>query len=172
MGRMNQERERSPHYTTILDPVEGTNPVTGRSPHFGARPWRCDDRVMDWLGSLTMFRWEDTKIAWRNFMSCAKADYEDQPTVPYQVLTRNEVMFYVDRLENGMIRRHMFEQYPFSTRDIARVAMQDGTKMRVWRHQRELELEAKQGRVEELISLNVTGVKPKHDWERSGGEDE
>ena len=150
--------ERMPHYSRVIDPIETLNPVTGRSIYYGARPWRCDDRVHDWLQSLVAMRFKKGKIAWRNLMDCAYSEFGEQPTCPYETLQRQSVMYYVDRQDHGMVRDYMFEKYPFSTRDFVRVMTDDGTKMRVWRHQRELELEAKQGRVDEVIA---GGVLPK-----------
>lgn len=150
--------ERMPHYSRVVDPIETLNPVTGRSIYYGARPWRCDDRVHDWLQSLVAMRFKKGKIAWRTLMECAYSEFGEQPTCPYETLQRQSVMYYVDRQDHGMVRDYMFEKYPFSTRDFVRVMTDDGTKMRVWRHQRELELEAKQGRVDEVIA---GGVLPK-----------
>lgn len=144
--------EKTPHYSRVIDPIESINPVTGRSIYYGARPWRCDDRFQDWLQSLWGMRWGKTKIAWRTMRECASSEFGQQPTVPYETLGRQSVMYYVDRQDHGMIRDFMFEKYPFSSRDFVRVMTDDGTKMRVWRHQRELELEAKQGRVDELVA--------------------
>jgi hypothetical protein len=150
------ERGSSPHYSRVTDPVETINPLTGRSIYLGIRPWRCDDRFNDWLSTIISGAgWSKTKIAWRTLRKCGTSEFGEQPTVDYEVLTRREVMFYVDRHEGGMIRDYMFEKYPFSTRDLGRVNMEDSVKMRVWRHQRELELEAKSGRVEEVIADSV-----------------
>jgi hypothetical protein len=151
--------DRMPHYSRVVDPIETLNPVTGRSIYYGARPWRCDDRVHDWLQSLVALRWKKSKIAWRNLMDCSYSNFGEQPTCPYETLQRQTVMYYVDRQDHGMIRDYMFEKYPFSTRDFVRVMTDDGTKMRVWRHQRELELEAKQGRVDEIIAGGVLPAK-------------
>lgn len=151
--------DRMPHYSRVVDPIETLNPVTGRSIYYGARPWRCDDRVHDWLQSLVALRWKKSKIAWRNLMDCAYSEFGGQPTCPYETLQRQTVMYYVDRQDHGMVRDYMFEKYPFSTRDFVRVMTDDGTKMRVWRHQRELELEAKQGRVDEIIAVGVLPPK-------------
>lgn len=147
--------DRMPHYSRVIDPIETLNPVTGRSIYYGARPWRCDDRVHDWLQSLSAMRIRKAGIAWKTFMQCAYSGFGEQPTGPYETLQRQSVMYYVDRQDHGMIRDYMFEKYPFSTRDFVRVMTDDGTKMRVWRHQRELELEAKQGRVDEIIAIGV-----------------
>jgi hypothetical protein len=144
--------ERFPHYSRVTDPVESVNPVTGRSLYYGARPWRCDDRFQDWLQSAWALRWEKSRRAWRTLRECAGSEFGQQPTVPYETLGRQSVMYYVDRQDHGMIRDYMFEKYPFSSRDFVRVMTDDGTKMRVWRHQRELELEAKQGRVDEIVA--------------------
>ena len=103
--------------------------------------------------------WTKTKIAYRTMMECAYSNFGEQPTVAYETLQRQSVMYYVDRQDHGMMRDHMFEKYPFSSRDAVRIMNDDGTKMRVWRHQRELELEAKQGRVDELVSTNVLPPK-------------
>lgn len=147
--------DRMPHYSRVIDPIETLNPVTGRSIYYGARPWRCDDRVHDWLQSLSAMRIRKAGVAWKTFLQCAYSNFGEQPTVPYETLQRQSVMYYVDRQDHGMIRDYMFEKYPFSTRDFVRVMTDDGTKMRVWRHQRELELEAKQGRVDEIIAGGV-----------------
>lgn len=160
--------DRMPHYSRVIDPLETLNPVTGRSIYYGARPWRCDDRVHDWLQSLTAMRWRKAKIAWRTFMDCAYSEFGEQPTCPYETLQRQSVMYYVDRQDHGMVRDYMFEKYPFSTRDFVRVMTDDGTKMRVWRHQRELELEAKQGRVDEIIAGGVLPSRKKDVTARGG----
>ncbi len=151
--------ERLPHYSRVVDPIESINPVTGRSIYYGSRPWRCDDRLHDWLQSIAGFRWGKARIAWRTLMECAYSEFGQQPTTPYETLARQTVMYYVDRQDHGMVRDFMFERYPFSTRDFVRVMVDDGTKMRVWRHQRELELEAKQGRVDEIITSAVLPAK-------------
>lgn len=144
---------RTPHYSLVTDPVETVNPVTGRSLYYGARPWRCDDRLQDFTTTLFKLRsFSNIRETLSVFVKCARSDFGEQPTVPYVALQRQEVMFYLDRHDNGMIRDYCFERYPYNTRDVGRVQTEGGTRMRVWRHQRELELEAKRGRVEELLS--------------------
>lgn len=153
--------EKMPHYSRVVDPIETINPVTGRSVYYGARPWRCDDRFQDLLQSAWGFRGTSARIAWQNLWDCAYSEFGQQPTAPYETLGRQSVMYYVDRQDHGMIRDYMFERYPFSSRDFVRVMTDDGTKMRVWRHQRELELEAKQGRVDELVAQRAMPVSTK-----------
>jgi hypothetical protein len=148
-----------PHFTKVTDLVEHINPVSGRSIHYGIRPWRCDDRFQDVLMSGFQRDFAHLGAAFKLFFTCARSDYVFEPTDNYLALTRREVMFYVDRYEAGMIRDKFFEPYPYSVREIMRVGQEDGTKMRVWRHQRELEMEAKRGKLDDLISDSVFGSR-------------
>lgn len=146
----------TPHFTRVTDLVENINPVTGRSVHYGLRPWRCDDRFQDFL--LTVIRFEGlgaTGRTWSTFRQCYRSEFGQEPRDDYQSLSRREIMFYVDRYEAGMMRDSLWERYPYNVREVARVATEDGTKMRVWRHQRELEMEAKEGRLDDMIQQNV-----------------
>uniref|UniRef100_A0A7S1MRQ5 Uncharacterized protein n=1 Tax=Neobodo designis TaxID=312471 RepID=A0A7S1MRQ5_NEODS len=142
-----------PHYSKVIDPVETINPVTGKSIYYSARPWRCDDRFQDWFATFIKHRrWDKVSETWAVLRQCAKADYGEQPTVPYVSLERREIMYYVDRAEHDMIRDRFWQRYPWSQREPIRTMLEDGSRMRVWRHQREIELEAKEGRVEDLIA--------------------
>lgn len=148
--------ERTPHYSRVEDLVENINPVTGRSIFYGLRPWRCDDRLQDFM--LTFLRLDGFRNlmgTWKVLWRCGRSEDGNEPTTDYNQLSRREVMFYVDRLRVGMIRGGYFERYPYAARDVGRVIMEDGTKMRVWRHQRELEMEIKAGRIDELLATNV-----------------
>ena len=142
-----------PHYSKVIDPVETINPITGRSLFYAARPWRCDDRFQDWFATFIKHRRMDkVRETWGVLLQCARADYGKQPTVPYVSLERREIMYYVDRAEHDMIRDRFWQRYPWASREPVRTMLEDGSKMRVWRHQREMELEAKEGRVEDLIA--------------------
>jgi hypothetical protein len=146
-------RGHNPHYSQVIDPVDTINPITGRSIYYGSRPWRCDDRFQDWLATFFKTRdYQTVRNTWKTFMQCTRSEYGAQPTTPYESLERREIMFYVDRAEHDMIRDRFWQRFPWSVREPALILMNDGTKMRVWRHQREMELEAKEGRVEELIA--------------------
>ena len=147
----------SPHFTKVTDLVENINPVTGRSVNYGLRPWRCDDRFQDHMLTFLHRDWGALRDTWRMFRKCATSEFGEEPVDPYHTLQRREVMFYVDRFEAGMIRDKLIEAYPYNCREVARVSQDDGTKMRVWRHQRELELEAKEGKLDDLISNSVFG---------------
>ena len=149
---------RLPHYSKVTDPVESINPITGRSLYYSARPWRCDDRFQDFFCVMMKYRdWPMMKQTWGTFMRCAYSDYGAQPTTPYVALDRREIMFYVDRAEHDMIRDRFWQRYPWTAREPSRIMMDDGNKMRVWRHQRELEMEAKEGHVEDMIVANSVG---------------
>jgi hypothetical protein len=104
---------------------------------------------------------EGIRYTWSLMRKCSKSEYGQEPTDNYYSLARREVMFYVDRYEAGMLRDRFFERYPYNVKEIARVSHEDGTRMRVWRHQRELELEAKEGKLDEMINSSVKPEKSK-----------
>lgn len=150
--------ERSPHYSRIADAPESINPITGRSLYYGLRPWRCDDRFMDWLNAFTNLANPKTQYQLLALMrKCAKSDVGKEPIDDYLYLTRRETMYYVERRLSGMIRERVFETYPYSSDALRKAAEQDAMKMRVWRNQRQLELEAKEGKIDELLVANVLG---------------
>ncbi|KAG8341293.1 hypothetical protein ERJ75_000971900 [Trypanosoma vivax] len=146
----------TPHYSRVVDVPESLNVVTGRSVYFGIRPWRCDDRFQDLSASLAhldspsvlLYR---IKLLWR----CARSAEGSEPLDNYGRIGRSEVMFYVERYRSGMMRNGFFEKYPYNQNELQRVMEEDGLKMRVWRHQRELEMQAKQGVIDDFLHTNV-----------------
>lgn len=148
--------DKTPHYSRVKDKPETLNPVTGRSVYYGIRPWRCDDRFQDWLKSFTNF---DSVVTQYNlvklFAQCARSEAGEEPVDSYHRLGRSEVMFYVERYHSGMMRTGVLETYPYDQNELRRIAEEDGLKMRVWRHQRELEMESKEGKIDELLHTNV-----------------
>lgn len=150
--------EKSPHFSRVADAPESINPITGRSMYYGLRPWRCDDRFMDWLTGLT--RLANPKLQYQMLSllyTCGKSEAGKEPVDDYMYLTRKETMYYVERKMCGMMRDKMFETYPYDQYALKRVAEEDAMKMRVWRNQRQLELEAKEGKIDELLVNNVLG---------------
>jgi hypothetical protein len=68
-------------------------------------------------------------------------------------------MFYVERAKCGMMRSRLFERYPYDQQMVKRINEEDALKMRVWRHQRQLELESREGKIDDLIAKNVLEKK-------------
>lgn len=150
--------EKSPHFSRVADIPEVLNPITGRSMFYGLRPWRCDDRFNDWLVSAANLANPKVQFhALKLFYQCAKSEYGKEPIDDYMYLTRKETMYYVERKMCGMMRDRLFETYPYDQDAVKRISEEDALKMRVWRHQRELELEAKEGKIDELLAANVLG---------------
>lgn len=150
----------TPHYTRVHDDPEALNPVTGRSIYYGMRPWRCDDRFQDWIKSFTCL--DGIPVQYnllRTLWACARSEVGEEPKEDYYRLGRGEVMYYVERYKSNMLRAGAFETYPYNQNELKRVAEEDGLKMRVWRHQREMELSAKEGKVEDLIQSNINFPK-------------
>ncbi|RNF23021.1 uncharacterized protein Tco025E_02932 [Trypanosoma conorhini] len=148
--------EETPHYSRVADEAESINVVTGRSIYYGMRPWRCDDRFQDLLASFLhmdslIVQLHLTKLLWR----CSRSEKGAEPVDGYKRLGRGEVMFFVDRYRSGMMRTGVFEKYPYNQNELQRIIEEDGLKMRVWRHQRELEIESKQGKIDDLLRMNV-----------------
>ncbi|KEG13439.1 hypothetical protein DQ04_01001020 [Trypanosoma grayi] len=153
--------EETPHYSRVVDEPESLNVVTGRSIYYGMRPWRCDDRFQDLLASFTHLdslsvQLHLMKLLWR----CARSEGGAEPLDNYKRLGRGEVMFYVERHRSGMMRTGVLERYPYNQNELQRIIEEDGLKMRVWRHQRAMEMEAKEGKIDDLLSANVIrGIK-------------
>ncbi|KAH9582178.1 hypothetical protein LSM04_007025 [Trypanosoma melophagium] len=148
--------EETPHYSRVSDEPESLNVVTGRSIYYGMRPWRCDDRFQDWLISFMrmdslLVQCHLLKLLWR----CSRSENGAEPIDSYKHLGRGEVMFYVERYRSGMMRSGFFEKYPYNQNELQRIIEEDGLNMRVWRHQRELEMESKQGKIDDLLRMNV-----------------
>lgn len=147
---------KTPHYSRISDDAESINTVTGRSIYYGLRPWRCDDRFQDWLKSFTMLdgvvtQYHLLQLLWR----CGRSEPGKEPLDNYHRLNRGEVMYYVERWRSGMVRSGMMETYPYDQSEVRRITEEDGLKMRVWRHQREMELESREGKIEEALQENI-----------------
>lgn len=146
----------TPHYSLVKDDPEAINPVTGRSIYYGMRPWRCDDRFQDWLKSFTKFDSIPIQIGLlQTFFACARSEENEEPKNSYYRLGRGEVMFYAERYRSNMMRTGAFETYPYDQNELKRVAEEDGLKMRVWRHQRELELSAKEGKIDDIMQESI-----------------
>ena len=64
-------------------------------------------------------------------------------------------MFYVDRMDHGMIRDLYFEKKMFSWASTQRVVHEDALKMRTWRSQRELEMNARRGEIDGVIANSL-----------------
>lgn len=146
----------TPHYSRVADSPETINAVTGKSYFYGMRPWRCDDRFTDWLSSFTHMDGLGVQFAliqtlWR----CASSQKGEEPLDDYYRLERSDVMMYVDRYRSGMMRTSYLERYPYDQNELRRVVEDDALRMRVWRHQRELELESREGRIDEVLHMNV-----------------
>ncbi|KPI84484.1 hypothetical protein ABL78_6447 [Leptomonas seymouri] len=148
--------DRTPHFSRIKETPDTLNPVTGRSIHYGMRPWRCDDRFQDWIKAFTCM--DGISVQYnllKLFFQCARSEEGQEPVDSYHRLGRKEVMYYVERYQSGMMRTGMLETYPYDQNELRRVVEEDGLKMRVWRHQRELEMESKEGKIEEVMMMNV-----------------
>lgn len=144
------------HYTLIREEPEALNPITGRSIYYGMRPWRCDDRFQDWVKSFTCLDGLNTQYnLLKTLFACARSAEGEEPKDDYHRLGRSEVMFYVERYRSNMMRTGAFETYPYDQNELMRVTEEDGLKMRVWRHQREMELSAKEGKLEDFLRENV-----------------
>lgn len=154
-----------PHYSRVKDEPEALNAVTGRSIYYGMRPWRCDDRFHDWLAAFTHLDGVGVQYRLLHLLwDCGRSVEGSEPLDNYYRLGRKEVMYYVERYRSGMMRTRMMEPYPYDQNEVRRIVEEDGLKMRVWRHQRELELEAKEGKVDESIWQSVWAAKGKqHD---------
>lgn len=147
---------RTPHYSRVADEPEALNPITGRSVYYGMRPWRCDDRFCDWLKSFTMLdSLSVQRSILRTFYRCARAESGNEPKDDYYRLSRAEVMYYTERSRCGMMRERLWETYPYDLTEVRRVGEDDGLKMRVWRHQRELELESREGKVDDALRASI-----------------
>ena len=154
-----------PHYTQVVDPIDSINLVTGRSIFHGQRPWRCADRMDDFLMCLTSFS-SHTRTSFRHFRKCISSDFGEQPTDPYFSLSKDYIMYYVDRMDHGMIRDQFWERNLFSWSASYRTRHEDTFKMRTWRAQRELEVEAKHGAVESVMAnsmwdQSIRGFQPR-----------
>ena len=147
--------QRLPHYSLVVDPVETVNPVTGHSLYYGMRPWRCSDRLEDLHDAVLLWSPSGAREAWRLFRRCAMSSFGEQPLDPYVALGRDRVMFFVDRMDHGMIRDCYFQKKAWSWADTQRVVNEDAMKMRTWRTQRELEMDAKRGKVDAAIHDSV-----------------
>jgi hypothetical protein len=113
---------------------------------------------MDWMTSLTNLANPKQQYQLLSLMrKCAKSEVGKEPIDDYMYLSRRETMYYVERKLCGMMRENVFETYPYSTEALRKAAEEDAMKMRVWRHQRQLELEAKEGKIDELLISNVLG---------------
>lgn len=148
--------EGTPHFTRVKDRPESFNAITGRSIYYGMRPWRCDDRFQDWLKSFTNL--DSVSVQYnllRTMWQCSRSEQGDEPIDSYHRLGRSEVMFYVERYQSGMMRTGMWETYPYDQNELRRIAEEDGLKMRVWRHQRELEMESREGKIDEVLHRNI-----------------
>lgn len=64
-------------------------------------------------------------------------------------------MYYTERSRCGMMRERLWETYPYDLTEVRRVGEDDGLKMRVWRHQRELELESREGKVDDALRASI-----------------
>jgi hypothetical protein len=149
--------ERTPHYSVLNEAPTALNPITGRSIYYGMRPYRCADRFNEWLSSLAsgdnpLKQYRILKV----FYKCARSEVGEEPKDPYFYLSRRESMYFLERKMSGMMRTKMFETYPYDNQEMKRIQEEDALKMRVWRHQRELELESKEGKVDEMILESVT----------------
>lgn len=136
--------------------------MTGRSIYYGMRPWRCDDRFQDWLKSFTCM--DSIPIQYgllKRLWDCARSEVGEEPKEDYYRLGRGEVMYYVERYKSGMVRSGAFDTYPYDQNELKRVAEEDGLRMRVWRHQREMEMSAKQGQVDDVIQQSIFGSQQK-----------
>lgn len=150
--------EKTPHFSRIADLPESINPITGRSLYYGLRPWRCDDRFMDWLAGFTSFASPFLQYELlARVRRCSKSAFGQEPDDDYLFLTRKEVMYYAERSKSGMVREKLFETYPYDQTALRKIAEDDALKMRVWRHQRQLELEAREGKIDDALADNVLG---------------
>lgn len=147
-----------PHYTRMdEDPELCINPVTGRSIYYGLRPHRCDDRLSDIIATVAAFDYPSNMFeSVSRLVRCLRSEPGAEPDDDYFNLARREVMYYVERHRCGMVRTGVFEKYPYDRTLVASVQQEDSTRMRVWRHQREMEVQAKQGAVDDIVSSNVT----------------
>jgi hypothetical protein len=152
--------ERTPHYSVLNEKPSCLNPITGRSIFYGMRPYRCTDRFNDWLSSLATLdnpvkQYRILKV----FFKCARSEVGKEPNDDYYYLSRRESIYFLERKMSGMMRDKMFETYPYDNHELRRIQEEDALKMRVWRHQRELELESKEGKVDEMILESVQYAK-------------
>lgn len=145
-----------PHFTRLPDKADLTNPVTGKSVYYGLNPWRCSDRLTDWLHSMNSFDWPRVHLHHaRTVMACASSALGDEPVVPYTRLPKSMALFYKERAESGMMREHFWEKYPFQMLQMREVSEGDAVRMRTYRQQRHLEEVAKHDHVDDLIKASV-----------------
>lgn len=148
--------DRTPHFSRVADTPECINPVTGRSMYYGLRPWRCDDRAQDLLAAFVNMENVLTQARLMSvFWKCARAEPGKEPVDDYLYLTRKEVMYYVERRKCGMLRDVLLDPYPYNPEALKQIQEEDALKMRLWRHQRELEIQSKEGKVDDLIAGSV-----------------
>ena len=144
----------------LNDKPSSLNPITGRSIYYGMRPYRCADRLNDWIASTACL---DNPVKQfrlvKLFYQCARSEAEQEPKDDYTYLSRKESLFFLERKMSGMMRVRMFETYPYDNNELRRIQEEDALKMRVWRHQREVELVSKEGKIDELISESMTYAK-------------
>ena len=150
--------ERLAHYSFLRpeDLPDLRNPLTGRSMNYGSNPWRCDDRFQDWLKSAMHFDslflgFHQLRVLW----DCRTSNVGEEPKEDYYRLLPSEVTYYVERKKEGMLRDHYSDRYKWDSLDLFRVLQEDSLKIRVYRRQKTLEVEAKEGVVEDLIANNV-----------------
>ena len=98
-----------PHYSKIEYPVDFRDSEAVGSRFKGQRPWRCDDRIYDFVGSMWSLRFVSPMIPIR----CVRSVPGEEPDVPYTSLSRHQVEFYAERKQRGNIRKRFIESYPF-----------------------------------------------------------
>lgn len=148
--------QRIPHYSLISNEeiTSKINPVTGRSAFFGLRPWRCADRFEDATLSVMSHPFQ-TPHALRLLFQCAQSKVGEEPTEHYTALKKTNVVYYVDRAANNMIRPTMWERSSFDPNELQRIYSEDNARMHLWKTQKRLEAEGKAGLLDQWMVSNI-----------------
>lgn len=154
--------DKAPHYSRIADLPELLNPITGRSLYYGLMPWRCDDRFLDWWKGFSRFANPAVQLHLLSLArQCSSSEVGKEPLDDYTFMTRRDALYFAERYQSGMVRERMWSKYPYDQLSMARVQEEDALKMRVWRQQRQLELEAREGKIDDAVAANVLGMAAK-----------
>eukprot|EP01062_Namystynia_karyoxenos_P073732 TRINITY_DN70553_c0_g1_i1.p1 TRINITY_DN70553_c0_g1~~TRINITY_DN70553_c0_g1_i1.p1 ORF type:complete len:246 (+),score=35.65 TRINITY_DN70553_c0_g1_i1:100-738(+) len=98
-----------PHYSKIEYPVDFRD-MSGRPKHYGLRPWRCGDRVLDMFLSVCQLKFNcGPGLLWK----CAWSEPGQEPVDPYKNLSRNDVEYFAERRQRQNIRNGFWERYPW-----------------------------------------------------------
>eukprot|EP01061_Rhynchopus_euleeides_P025363 TRINITY_DN4099_c0_g1_i2.p1 TRINITY_DN4099_c0_g1~~TRINITY_DN4099_c0_g1_i2.p1 ORF type:complete len:236 (+),score=23.56 TRINITY_DN4099_c0_g1_i2:57-764(+) len=94
-----------PHHSDLTYEVDLRLPSTGVNPYEGERPWRCGDRLLDWVFGFISLRYVDPTLILR----CGLSEIGEEPRNPYTTLSRHDVEYFVDRRQRGNMRKYAIE---------------------------------------------------------------